>query len=141
MSPPDGAEVVQSVGALQDCYNNNNNNNIIVNSPSGVPENVALSIEEYTELRGIIGEHTDAFIRHYAKKKEQKGYTFPCDADAIKKWWSQDREQWTANPPKRKQQQSRPKVGDAGNSFDENDFFDAALKRSFGGTLPPSSQK
>lgn len=135
--PSEGVDVISAESATE--IPNNNISPIDILSLS-LPENVILSPAEYAHLGKIMGEHRDAYIRRYAQRKADKGYTFPNDYDALVNWWSQDREQWT-KPKKRKQQQSRPKVGDAGNSFDENDFFDAALKRSFGGTLPPSSQK
>ena len=114
-----------------DCVNNIiHNNDIIQPSLAAVPENVTLTPEQFGHLGEIMGEYRDAFIRRYAQRKADKGYTFPNDYDALVNWWSQDREQWTAGKKRRKQQQSRPKVGDLGNSFDENDFFEAALLRS-----------
>ena len=132
MGPPEGSPVGRDNNIC--C-----SNNITIPSLS-LPDNVNLSHEEYAHLGEIMGEHRDPYIRRYAKRKADKGYIFPCDYDALVSWWTQDREQWTAGKKRRKQQQSRPKIGDAGNSFDEDDFFEAALARSFGGALPPSSQ-
>lgn len=141
VSPPAEAEVVPPVESQLDRDNNMvDNNGIIIPSLAGLPENVTLTPEQYAHLGEIMGEYRDAYIRHYGSKKAKRGYTFANDYDALLSWWEHDREQWTVGKKRREQQQSRPKVGDAGNSFDENDFFDAALARSFGGMLPPASQ-
>lgn len=115
-------------------------NNIPINNmlPLSLPENVTLTVAEYAELKAIIGEHTDAYIARYARKKAVKGYTSHNDYATLKQWWSQDkdRDEWapsTASKPKSKDtppKKEKTKVGDAGNSFDTNDFFASALQRS-----------
>lgn len=83
--------------------------------------NVFLSDEEVEDLRkrGV----PDAFIDHFSDKLKSEKYTYPHHYKAILAWWSKDKDsdRWSERKPS----------GSPG-SFDTDEFFDLALRRSYG---------
>jgi hypothetical protein len=91
----------------------------------GRHKNVYLSTEEYLALRREIG-NADAYIDRFSEKLYSKGYRYPDHFRAIREWWERDRKLGGGAFPT-----SDPQKGDGG-SFDTDEFFAAAVKRSLG---------
>lgn len=64
----------------------------------------------------------DDYIEYYLKKISERGYQYDDHCAAILSWWQKDKHRW-CSPPAEKEEAS---------SFDTDDFFDAALRRSYG---------
>lgn len=92
----------------------------------GTHNNVYLSTEQYLALRRLIPA-ADRYIDRFSEKLAQKGYRYPDHFAAISDWWERDRklESGRALPA------SDPHPEDGG-SFDTDEFFEAAVKRSLG---------
>ena len=88
--------------------------------------NVYLSTEEYLALRRKI-KHADAYIDHFSEKLHTKGYRYASHFDAICQWWERDRK-FGGNGIS---PVTEPEIEDGG-SFDTDEFFAAAVKRSLG---------
>lgn len=92
----------------------------------GTHNNVYLSTEQYLALRRLIPA-ADRYIDRFSEKLAQKGYRYPDHFAAISDWWERDRklESSRALPV------TDPRPEDGG-SFDTDEFFEAAVKRSLG---------
>lgn len=95
-----------------------------VGSGFGKYGNVYLSTEEYLAIKSAIPD-ADRYIDTFSQKLYTKGYRYPDHAAAILEWWKRDsklasRHDTPDEPP--------PPQG----SFDTDEFFSAAVKRSLG---------
>lgn len=97
----------------------------------GLYKNVYLSTEEYLSLRRLIG-NADAYIDRFSEKLYSKGYRYPSHFRAICEWWERDRQLGGGRLPF-----SEPQKSDGG-SFDTDEFFAAAVRRSLGEDAFPS---
>lgn len=84
----------------------------------GTYQNVYLTDSEYADLKaaGI----PDSYIDYFSKRIKESGYNYDCHHDFIRKWWEKDRKKAPWN--------GRPKEHEG--SFDTDEFFQAALRRS-----------
>jgi len=92
-----------------------------------------LSGAEYRDLCEKIA-NTDAYIDYFSDKLYKKGYQYPNHHDSILEWWAKDKvrfEQRTNHGNKKGNQSSETALA---RSFDIEDFFQAALSRSLGGS-------
>lgn len=64
----------------------------------------------------------DDYIEFYFKKISERGYQYDDHCAAILSWWQKDKHRW-CSPPTEKEKTS---------SFDTDDFFETALRRSYG---------
>lgn len=84
----------------------------------GVNQNVYLTDEEYADLQaaGI----PDSYIDYFSKRIRESGYNYDSHYDFIKKWWEKDRKKAPWNGHQKEYE----------GSFDTDEFFQAALRRS-----------
>ncbi len=95
----------------------------------GTHKNVMLTPEGYqlvTQGMGI----PEAYINHFSEKLQSHGYQYPDHAAALSAWWAEEKNKlfWkhaSGSPPSEA-------VSSAESSFDVDDFFELALKKSFG---------
>lgn len=89
----------------------------------GKNQNVILTDEEYDLLisKGIPADYID----YFSERLDSGKYSYPHHYDAILKWWQKDRAKapWNAGSARKPQQKTE-------SSFDTDEFFQAALKRS-----------
>ena len=78
-------------------------------------KNVLLTPEEYASLREKIPD-ADSRIAAFSAKLKAKGYTYDDHYAAILLWYEEDRK----------------KNGGSGGSFDVDEFFEAALRKTYG---------
>jgi hypothetical protein len=95
----------------------------------GTHKNVMLTPEGYqlvTQGMGI----PEAYINHFSEKLQSHGYQYPDHAAALSAWWAEEKNKlfW------KHASGSLPSeaVSSAESSFDVDDFFELALKKSFG---------
>lgn len=88
----------------------------------GSHNNVFLSTEEYLTLRREIPA-ADRYIDRFSEKLKQKGYRYPNHFAAIMQWWEEDKRKEVSEVGG-----SEPPRG----SFDTDEFFEAAVRRSLG---------
>ena len=86
--------------------------------------NVYLSTEEYLQIKKTIA-NADKYIDLFSQKLHDKGYQYPNHAEAILDWYEKDK-MLPAN--RRFSELPREREG----SFDTDEFFAAAVKRSLG---------
>ena len=63
----------------------------------------------------------DDYIEFYFKKVEKRGYQYDDHASTILSWWQKDKHRWCSPPSETEE-----------SSFDTDEFFEAALRRSYG---------
>lgn len=92
----------------------------------GIHQNVMLTDEEKTSLESVYGI-PQAYIDHFSNALKIKRYQYASHFSAILEWWERDKSspRWQSE----KQQQH--------GSFDTDDFFFAAVRKSFGEGLAP----
>lgn len=90
-----------------------------------------LSDEEYQDIKDKLGESAEEYVDHFSSRLNQKHYRCSDHHSVILDWWAGDRDNWVSKHHMSEAKQS-PRPGESGNSFDTDDFFGAALKRSFG---------
>lgn len=86
-----------------------------VAAPAAPPP--AISEEQKKEL--IADGIPAAYVEYFCDVCEAKGYTYNIPASACRAWWKKD---------KNRQEWQQP----SGQSFDTDEFFDAALRKSIG---------
>ena len=93
----------------------------------GKHQNVILTDKQVRELeeRGVPPDYID----HFSEKLHDRHYTYPDHFSAILDWWKDDKKGWTA---KRAKKEAPLGEGAAPSNFDTDEFFDAAVKRSYG---------
>ncbi|MBE6702132.1 MAG: DUF4373 domain-containing protein [Ruminococcaceae bacterium] len=87
----------------------------------GCFKNVRLYPEEYDALKEQIPD-ADTYIERFSERKESKHYHYPNDFAAILSWYREDSEK------ERQSGKQEPK-----GSFDVDDFWEAAMSRTYGG--------
>ena len=96
------------------------NNNTLSNAHAGTHtrENHIFTSDERKALhtKGV----PDDYIEFYFKKVEKRGYQYDDHASTILSWWQKDKHRWCSQPT------------EEGSSFDTDEFFEAALRRSYG---------
>ena len=93
--------------------------------PYGKRKNVYLTKEEYEELKRAIPD-CDGYIEMFSKKLEKYNFRHIDHYTAIRKWWIQDKEAYNM----RKNPQNRDAPKEQRGSFDEDEFYEKALKRA-----------
>ena len=88
----------------------------------GVHQNVMLTEDEHGKLREMIGDGLDAYLDRFSVKLYENGYQYASHYDAICKWWEQDKN--------KKDRKPKDHGGSPMSSFDTDEFYQAALKRS-----------
>ena len=99
----------------------------------GKNKNVMLTDEEYADLVQRIPV-ADEFIDHFSDKLKSRGYRYDSHYKAILEWWASDGSRFlqkAKDPPK--ERKKKPFEPTLGNSFDTDDFFQAALEKSMRG--------
>ena len=84
--------------------------------------NVYLSTEEYLALDREIPD-LSGYIDHFSEKLHQKGYRYGSHFDALRKWWARDKKLAPFDRTEEIEEQG---------SFDTDEFFEAAVRRSLG---------
>ena len=92
----------------------NDEKKTVIKKTYGEECNVALTDSEYEKLQEKLGNDTDRIIEYLSEKKAMKGYKYKSDYRAILNWVI------------RVYYEEHPKNKDS--SFDEDEFFDAAVK-------------
>ena len=87
----------------------------------GSKKNVVLTDEQYHAICKEIPD-ADAYIDRFSERIAEKGYRYDDHYKAIMSWWAQD---------KGKAQGKGRKTGKKGGSFDVDDFFEAAVNRTY----------
>lgn len=93
----------------------------------GKHQNVILAEEEYADICSRIPD-ADTYIDHFSEKLYQKGYQYSNHHDSILEWYAKDKPR--LERMRRKSAKEPPKPGELGNSFDTDDFLEAAIKRT-----------
>jgi hypothetical protein len=96
-----------------------------------------LTDEEYRDILNKLGAYAEEYIDHFSARLKGKHYHCANHYREICRWWDSDKDTWVAKRHTTSQHQS-PEPGQPGNSFETDDFFAAALKRSFGDDYDPS---
>ena len=97
-------------------------NNIHTNARTrGTHQNVVLTDDQYRAICNEIPD-ADAYIDRFSDRIAEKGYRYDDHYKAIMSWWAQD---------KGKAQGKGRKTGKKGGSFDVDDFFEAAVNRTY----------
>lgn len=91
----------------------------------GKHQNVNLTDEQVRELeeRGV----PPGFIDHFSEKLHDRHYAYPDHFKAILDWWKGDKKKWTEQKVKKEAPPEREP-----SSFNTDEFFEAALRRSYG---------
>ena len=87
----------------------------------GSKKNVVLTDDQYRAICKEIPD-ADAYIDRFSERIAEKGYRYDDHYKAIMSWWAQD---------KGKAQGKGRKTGKKGGSFDVDDFFEAAVNRTY----------
>lgn len=100
--------------------------------------NVRLSAEEYRKIKETVTNAED-YIDRFSEKLYLKGYRYASHADAILRWWQKDSElekrceaQGGSGGFNRDRVFGAQSGGGHEGSFDTNEFFEAAVRRSLG---------
>lgn len=93
-----------------------------------------LTDEEYQDIQAKLGEYVGEYVDHFSSRLNEKRYRCSDHHRAILSWWESDKDTWVAPRHTTSQHQSL-EPGQPGNSFDTDDFYAAALERSFGPEL------
>lgn len=94
----------------------------------GKHKNVMLTEAECAELKILIPD-ADSYIDRFSEKMASKGYVYNDHFETLKAWWTQDKDKY-----KDKYKAQRPKgVGGSESTYDLNEFFNAAARRSYNG--------
>lgn len=93
----------------------------------GKYQNVNLTDEQVRELeeRGVPPDYID----HFSEKLHDRHYTYQDHFKAILDWWKGDKKKWTSERAKK---EDLPGEGSPPSNFDTDEFFEAALRRSYG---------
>lgn len=96
----------------------------------GIYKNVFLSTEEYALIKNTIKD-AEKYIDNFSVKLYSKGYRYPNHAKAILEWWAKD----SRLPSSHDGASFVPDVTPTSehSSFDTDEFFEAAVRRSLGG--------
>ena len=68
----------------------------------------------------------DDYIEYYLKKITERGYQYDDHCAAIVSWWQKDKHRWGARASERTGSEVES------SNFETDDFFEAALRRSYG---------
>jgi hypothetical protein len=100
--------------------------------------NVRLSAEEYRKIKETVTNAED-YIDRFSEKLYLKGYRYASHSDAILRWWQKDSElekrceaQGGSGGFNRDRVFGSQSGGGHEGSFDTNEFFEAAVRRSLG---------
>lgn len=100
--------------------------------------NVRLSAEEYRKIKETVTNAED-YIDRFSEKLYLKGYRYASHADAILRWWQKDSElekrgeaQGSFEGFNRDRAFGSQSSDSYDGSFDTNEFFEAAVRRSLG---------
>ncbi len=100
----------------------------------GEKKNVFLTDGEYDKLINQL-KIPEKYIQHFSEKLDSTAYHYPSHAEAIQKWWENDRHkpQWSegAGQTYASRAPSQPEPF-GGTSFDVNEFFRANIRHNMG---------
>ena len=94
--------------------------------------NVILTDAEYQDLCEKIA-NTDAYIDYFSEKLHKKGYQYPNHHDIILEWWAKDKARFEQRERPADSRGKRSGAVITAQSFDVDDFYEAALARGMKG--------
>ena len=117
---------VSSEESAQSKVNKNKYNTHYSARARGVYSNVFLTDEQYQLLAAQIPD-ADAYIDHFSRQIYTNGYKYDDHYQTILNWWNEDKNKKRSTSKKSDGNASKHHSG----SFDTDDFFDAALRKSY----------